>query len=609
LFTDVLLHALSKWGLMHPHYVLFVVGVDHVGCHRTMAEARVSLDRLDRFFHLPEIEPDAITQLFSESTSSSDPCSSPSQASTVALAPSLSPSLSRPLLASPTESLSPASEALSGAASAVVSGPARAVSESAMLVPAICMRNVSCRWAAAGAPYFANLSVDIAPGSLVGIVGSVGSGKSSLLSAMLGEMHKVSGSVVTNGRVAYMSQESWIRNTSLRDNILFGAPFDAQRYAQVVEAAALTPDLRILPGGDACEIGERGVNLSGGQKARVQLARALYRIPHAEIFLLDDPFSAVDMNVGHHLFDQAVCGMLRDKTRVVVLNSHLHFLPAFDHIIVLQDQDIHGDVQLRDRIPAQVQADKHKLQGHQSVVAGSGTYAEMAARFPELMQVTDENVSEHHVSSTAALASSSASSASSLALASDGSHAVSIAGSSSQAVASPTSPSAADTDASNVRQPASCGTGATADPAPMVRQTSQSSGAATCSTAAAVKAPESGGVSRGALIQAEDRVTGDVALSTYAAYFDAATNGRCGVLLLAVVVGCFMLGQAARLGCDVYLSTFWASPTVGPTHTQSFWMIVYGCLVGGTVAMALTSSRLSHFFRMPIPRDALVRLS
>ena len=134
------------------------------------------------------------------------------------------------------------------------------------------------------------------------IAGSVGSGKSSLLSALLGEVPATTpGSYVQlQGRVGYFAQTAFILNETVRGNILLGAPMDERRYQQVLFACALLPDLKHLPGGDMTEIGEKGINLSGGQKARVALARACYA--HSDVLHLDDPLSAVDAHVGKHIF-------------------------------------------------------------------------------------------------------------------------------------------------------------------------------------------------------------------------------------------------------------------------------------------------------------------
>lgn len=137
-----------------------------------------------------------------------------------------------------------------------------------------------------------NINLQIEKSKCVAVVGTVGSGKSSLISALLGEMDKISGRVNTVGKIAYVPQQAWIQNATLQDNILFGRSMDRQRYDQVIQACALKPDIEILPGGDQTEIGEKGINLSGGQKQRVSLARAVYN--DADVYFLDDPLSAVE---------------------------------------------------------------------------------------------------------------------------------------------------------------------------------------------------------------------------------------------------------------------------------------------------------------------------
>uniref|UniRef100_A0A6Q2YIH7 ATP-binding cassette, sub-family C (CFTR/MRP), member 2 n=1 Tax=Esox lucius TaxID=8010 RepID=A0A6Q2YIH7_ESOLU len=174
------------------------------------------------------------------------------------------------------------------------------------------------------------------PGRLVAVVGVVGSGKSSLISAMLGEMHSTKGFVNVQGSVAFVPQQAWIQNATLRDNILFGSPVQETRFQATLEACALMPDLELLPGGVHTEIGEKGINLSGGQKQRVSLARAVYS--KADVYLLDDPLSAVDSHVGKHLFDEVVGrrGLLKDKTRILVTHG-VSFLPYVDEIVVLKN--------------------------------------------------------------------------------------------------------------------------------------------------------------------------------------------------------------------------------------------------------------------------------
>ncbi|XP_046664349.1 multidrug resistance-associated protein 1-like isoform X2 [Homalodisca vitripennis] len=188
-------------------------------------------------------------------------------------------------------------------------------------------------------PVLCNITLKIQPGQLVAVVGAVGSGKSSLISAFLGEMDKISGYVNTKGTIAYVPQQAWIQNATLRDNILFGSSFNNKKYINTVESCALTQDFDMLPGGDSTEIGEKGINLSGGQKQRVSLARAIYS--DADIYLLDDPLSAVDANVGKHIFENVIGprGVLRKKTRILVTHG-VTFLSQVDKIIVLKRGEI-----------------------------------------------------------------------------------------------------------------------------------------------------------------------------------------------------------------------------------------------------------------------------
>ncbi|XP_056263509.1 multidrug resistance-associated protein 1 isoform X1 [Pseudoliparis swirei] len=194
-------------------------------------------------------------------------------------------------------------------------------------------------WSRAESPTLKRLNVCIPEGSLVAVVGHVGSGKSSLLSALLGEMDKLEGTVAVKGSVAYVPQQAWIQNATLKDNIMFGQERRQTWYQRVVEACALEPDLEILPAGDETEIGEKGVNLSGGQKQRVSLARAVYC--DRAVYLLDDPLSAVDAHVGKHIFEQVVGpqGLLKDKTRVLVTHG-LSYLPQTDLILVMVEGEI-----------------------------------------------------------------------------------------------------------------------------------------------------------------------------------------------------------------------------------------------------------------------------
>ncbi|KAK3909098.1 Multidrug resistance-associated protein 1 [Frankliniella fusca] len=201
------------------------------------------------------------------------------------------------------------------------------------------VENGTFAWGPEEPPTLKNINFKVNEGSLVAVVGGVGSGKSSLLSALLGEMDKISGRVNSKGAVAYVPQQAWIQNATLKDNILFGKSVDNNRYVKVVDACALKSDFDMLPGGDQTEIGEKGINLSGGQKQRVSLARAVYN--DAEVYLLDDPLSAVDSHVGKHIFDNVIGpqGLLKKKTRVLVTHG-ITFLPEVDLIVVLKEGEV-----------------------------------------------------------------------------------------------------------------------------------------------------------------------------------------------------------------------------------------------------------------------------
>ncbi|XP_069692470.1 ATP-binding cassette sub-family C member 5-like isoform X3 [Periplaneta americana] len=186
-----------------------------------------------------------------------------------------------------------------------------------------------------------NINFQAPKGQLIGVCGPVGAGKTSLLLAALGQLHLVTGQVTRDGSCAYVSQEPWILNATLRENILFGESFDSKRYYEAVYCCALSQDIHLLPGGDQTEIGERGVNLSGGQKQRVALARALYA--NRDIYFLDDPLSAVDTHVGTHIFEKCIRQALQHKT-VVLVTHQVQYLHQCDEVYLMKDGHIveHG---------------------------------------------------------------------------------------------------------------------------------------------------------------------------------------------------------------------------------------------------------------------------
>ncbi|XP_016987825.1 multidrug resistance-associated protein 1 isoform X6 [Drosophila rhopaloa] len=184
-----------------------------------------------------------------------------------------------------------------------------------------------------------NINIEVPKNSLVALVGTVGSGKSSVVQAFLGEMEKLAGVVNTVGKLAYVPQQAWIQNATVRDNILFGKPYDRKHYNKVIDACALRADIDILSAGDLTEIGEKGINLSGGQKQRISLARAVYS--DADLYLLDDPLSAVDSHVGKHIFEEVIGpkGLLARKSRVLVTHG-VTFLPQVSSIYVIKMGEI-----------------------------------------------------------------------------------------------------------------------------------------------------------------------------------------------------------------------------------------------------------------------------
>ncbi|KAM3966702.1 ATP-binding cassette subfamily C member 4 [Aphomia sociella] len=179
-----------------------------------------------------------------------------------------------------------------------------------------------------------NISMRLRKGKLCAIIGPVGSGKTSLLQLLLKEMPIKAGNVNVNGVVSYSCQESWLFAGTVRQNILFGLPYNAEKYKEVCRVCSLLPDFKQFPYGDLSLVGERGVSLSGGQRARINLARAVYR--EADIYLLDDPLSAVDANVGRQLFEGCIEGYLSGKT-VVLVTHQLHYLKAADYLVILNN--------------------------------------------------------------------------------------------------------------------------------------------------------------------------------------------------------------------------------------------------------------------------------
>ncbi|XP_056173981.1 ABC transporter C family member 10-like [Syzygium oleosum] len=223
-----------------------------------------------------------------------------------------------------------------------------------------------------------NIDLLVRKGEKVAICGEVGSGKSTLLAAILGEVPYIDGIVSVHGRMAYVSQTAWIQTGNIQENILFGSALDSVKYREVIQKCSLAKDMEMFPFGDQTQIGERGVNLSGGQKQRIQLARALYQ--DADVYLLDDPFSAVDAHTAMSLFNEYVMGALSGKT-VLLVTHQVDFLPAFNSILLMSSGQI-VSAGSYDQLMASCQEFQDLVNAH-NTTAGSGDQIRMvSSRMP-----------------------------------------------------------------------------------------------------------------------------------------------------------------------------------------------------------------------------------
>lgn len=240
------------------------------------------------------------------------------------------------------------------------------------IAPRVVVENASFGWYKNGNTLLNDINITVYPEKTSVIIGSVGSGKSSLMSALLGEMYKKQGLVAVRGTVAYCPQTAWIMNSTLRDNILFGKPYDENWYNQVIYACGLTQDINMLPGGDLVEIGEKGINLSGGQKQRVSLARAVYS--DADVYLLDDVLSAVDAHVGKHIFDNVIGnnGILRKKAKLLVTHA-IQYLHNVNQIYYMERGEITQSGNY-DELMADVNGPLHRLVMDTGTSSGNDDY-------------------------------------------------------------------------------------------------------------------------------------------------------------------------------------------------------------------------------------------
>jgi ATP-binding cassette subfamily C (CFTR/MRP) protein 4 len=196
------------------------------------------------------------------------------------------------------------------------------------------IKNLGIKWDRSLSNYvLKNINFHASLGELVGVIGKAGSGKSTLLQVIIKELDPVKGTREVEGTTSYACQEPWIFSASIRQNILFGQNFDSEKYQKVIKVCALEHDIFLFPYGDQTLVGERGVMLSGGQKARISLARAVYR--DADIYLLDDPLSAVDANVAQQIFNKCILDHLRNKC-VVLVTHQIQYLRNVDRIYLLE---------------------------------------------------------------------------------------------------------------------------------------------------------------------------------------------------------------------------------------------------------------------------------
>ncbi|TYJ03734.1 hypothetical protein E1A91_A12G048200v1 [Gossypium mustelinum] len=263
-------------------------------------------------------------------------------------------------------------------------------------LPAISIKNGNFSWdLKAERPTLSNINIDVPVGSLFAIVGGTGEGKTSLISAILGELPPdANSSVIIRGTVAYVPQVSWIFNATVRDNILFGSSFQLERYWKTIDVTALQQDLHILPDHDLTEIGERGVNISGGQKQRVSMARAVYS--NSDVYIFDDPLSALDAHVAEQVFNRCIKEELQGKTRILVTNQ-LHFLPHVDYILlisngVIKEEGTFEEVSRKGRIFQKLMENAGKMEKREG--KGDGRYIDMEKLEPNSNKMVENEIND-----------------------------------------------------------------------------------------------------------------------------------------------------------------------------------------------------------------------
>lgn len=213
--------------------------------------------------------------------------------------------------------------------------------------PRIAMKSLSAKWNQNDTFELSNIDLTIARRSLTAVVGQVGCGKTTLLEVLLKEIPITSGSLEVHGSLSYAAQQAWIFEGTVRSNIVFTEDYDAERYKKVISVCALEHDLSLFPKADQTMIGDRGISLSGGQKARINLARAVYK--KADIYLLDDPLSAVDAHVGKHIFKNCIESFLSEKICVLVTHQ-IQFLKEVKHVVEMKGGKVKDVENLEDLV-------------------------------------------------------------------------------------------------------------------------------------------------------------------------------------------------------------------------------------------------------------------
>jgi ATP-binding cassette subfamily C (CFTR/MRP) protein 1 len=408
-------------------------------------------------------------------------------------------------------------------------------------------------------PVLEAIDISVARGKLVAIVGEVGSGKSSILAALLGEIPKIRGRVVINGEIAYCPQQAWIQNTTVRNNITFGSEYEPGLYQEVIDVCELRSDLAILQAGDQTEIGEKGINLSGGQKQRVSLARAVYQ--QADIYLLDDPLSAVDAHVGKALFENCILRQLNGKTRILVTHQ-LQYMNKVDHIIVVSG----------------------------GKVTEQGTYDQLMLDGAEFCKLIKAHVQDHHddeqheASKQDSDVSNEVSTATTPRIEESGEIELRL-----SALVSPNygdSPSSSDVDQTYTTE--------NLDGIPKEDDADDSMDLSSISSDTDNKKNKKDGEApkEGKLMVAEERSVGSVDSAIYLSYAKAIG----GFFITSAIILFFVLDSGSKIGSDWWLSKWAAAAELKPPpHSMKFYLGIYALIaVSNSVAILVRSFLLIY---------------